>query len=63
MTFEEFWRALEQKNPDMKEGATMTITVDSFKRSMRQSFEMGQKHPSPNSGGDLLDELLGGFKP
>lgn len=59
MTFDEFWAALQKKNPDLKEGDTMKITVDSFKRSMRQAFEMGERKASPSSVGGVFEELFG----
>lgn len=43
MMFNDFWARLVASNPDLTDPDTvMRIPVASFKRSMRQSFEMGQ---------------------
>jgi hypothetical protein len=41
MTFEEYWKALEQKNEHLREGNSLKMEIASFKRSLRQAFDMG----------------------
>lgn len=44
MQFDQFWQALCAKNPGLKdEDQKMTISVASFKSSLRQAHDMGQK--------------------
>ena len=45
MTFDEFWKALSERNPGLSAlDGKMTMSVESFRRSMRQSFDRGEQH-------------------
>jgi len=55
MTFEEYWEIKVRANAGLKdEEATMKITVESFKRQMRQAF-LARPNAAPNR--DILDAL------
>lgn len=59
MTFTEYWSALVKRNPDMADESTrMTIGVESFKRSLEQAFEMGQKQARESNR--AMEKLFGG---
>lgn len=48
MTFEQYWDQLRTRNPGLaKDDTKMTITVASFRRSMRQSYDQGADHKKP----------------
>lgn len=36
MTFDDYWANLQSKNTGLKDGAKMTISVESFRKSMEQ---------------------------
>lgn len=56
MTFDEYWQSLMERNQSMKDSSRMTISVESFKRALRQAFEKGceQQRRSEN----ILDRIL-----
>ena len=64
MQFDQFWQALCAKNSGLKdEDQKMTITVSSFKASMRQAHDMGKKCipiPTRPVKPDFSD-IFGGF--
>ena len=62
MTFNEYWRALIARNPDLEKSVSLAISTDSFKRSLRQAFEIGEKQGQGEAGGGLLggiDSIFG----
>ena len=63
MKWSEYWDALTKRNPALNDGTTkMTITVDSFQRSMKQAFEQGEVQGRKNAqSGDKVKSMFGGF--
>lgn len=64
MTFDEYWERLVAKNPSLANDENgMKMTVGSFKKALRQSFDMARKPPDmPNlSGGESFPDLLRKF--
>jgi len=61
MTFDEFWNRLVEKNPHLSnENTVMKITVASFRKSVKQAFEMGKPANAPTQG-SVIDDLMGYF--
>lgn len=60
-TFEDYWQSLERKNPGLADSRKMTISVESFRRSMQQAFDEGRKSGGldRSSGIPLFDEIFG----
>ena len=59
MTFDQFWRLLEKRNAKLKPENKMTISVESFRASMRQAFDMGEEHGKASRS--LYEKTFGGF--
>lgn len=58
MTFDEYWRLLEQRNAKMKREGTMTIRVESFRASLQQAFNMGEEHARQRAAFGDFDAIL-----
>ena len=58
MTFEEYWELKVRANAGLKdEGATMKITVEAFKRQMRQAYFACHRTSEESRGGDFFEFL------
>lgn len=59
MTFEEYWQIKVRANAGLSdEAAVMKMTVESFKRQMRQAyFACHRKSEETRGRGDLLEAL------
>jgi len=58
MTFEEYWEIKVRANAGLKdEGATMKMTVESFKRQMRQAYFACHRKSEESRKGDIFEQL------
>lgn len=55
--FDLYWDAVLAKNPNLATSERMTISVDSFKRQMRQAFDAGFQNAT--AGLSFMDKLFG----
>ena len=68
MTFSSYWQKLLRINQQMSddESQKMTITVGSFKKSLKRAYDVGRKDESesrkPESMFDSLDSIFGNKK-
>jgi len=60
MTFEEYWQNKERANPALKDGsAKMSISVESFRRQMRQAFYASKQEPQSGDFFEYLKKAVG----
>ena len=58
MTFEEYWELKVRANAGLKdEGATMKLTVEAFKRQMRQAYFACHRKSEESRGSDFFEHL------
>lgn len=59
MTFADYWRNLEERNPSLRSGddTTMKISVAAFKVLIRRAFETGEQNGRNQR--EKLDGLFG----
>jgi len=59
MTFEEYWSIKVRANPALKDGqAKMSISVESFRRQMRQAYFACHRASEESRGGEDFFEHL-----
>lgn len=63
MTFDQYWKALQCKNAGLANDATkMTISVESFRRSLAQAYERGRdQEKSVSETEKTIDDLMKGL--
>ena len=58
MTFEEYWSIKVRANPALKDGqAKMSISVESFRRQMRQAYFACHRTSEESRGSDFFEYL------
>lgn len=59
MTFADYWLKLVDRNPGLRDPASkMTISVESFRRSMEQAYERGREQGADTKS--LFEKVFGG---
>lgn len=61
MTFDELWRIVCERNPQLAKGDTLHMTPNGFCKAMKLAYDKGAEHErgKTDPGADLFNGLFG----
>ncbi len=58
MTFRDYWKGIQQKNSDLREGNKITTSVDNLKKLLEQAYTKGLDHATSKKPSNFLEDIL-----